>query len=122
MIETINFEDDNVGYEQIAQALQTLGLDWEHVRDHGLEAECSVILGTQDDPEVTDPQRAFDLPSSGTCSNGTPVTFAFPIYAGIYEGIKGTILNLRDQLKCPTMNLVTMTVRKHRMHFVVCKA
>ena len=39
----IDFSDDNIGYEQLAQALDTLDVDWTYYRDNGCQGLCSVV-------------------------------------------------------------------------------
>ena len=83
----IDFQDINIGYEQVAQNLKKIGLDWEMVRDHGIE--CKVMIGSRE------PQLAFELPASPTMANGE-ATIAFGIYAGIFDGLKQTMAHINS--------------------------
>ena len=114
----IDFSDDNIGYEQLAQALDTLDVDWTYYRDNGCQGLCSVV---EDENTEQKPQLAFEFPASQVMENGEP-TIKFGVYAGIYEGMKKTLFSIRDQLKSNTMEVLTLAISGGNILFVIGEA
>lgn len=111
----VDFNDDDFGYEILAQALDSLGVDWTYYRDNGYQGYCSVV---SHDYKVLKPQLAFEIPASQTMKNGE-TTIKFGVYAGIYDAIKQTLLSIRDQLKNESIQLMTLAVNGDEMLFVL---
>ena len=88
--DAIDFEDDDVGYEQVANALKTIGFDWKKASTLGYAANVCVVVGDK----LTKPQLCFDLEPNQPMLNGQP-PIAFGVYAGVYDGIKQTVQQIR---------------------------
>lgn len=82
-IDKISFKDIDIGYEPFAQALRTLGFDWQMQRTEDIQA----YFATPD----SSPQRFFTLPASSTNPDGEALSeraVVTALWSGIGESVE----------------------------------
>ena len=86
--DNINFKDFDKGYEPFAEALRSLGFDWQIARTEELKGLCRVHGG--------DAQLFFRLPAAGQGQAGAEATER-AVISDLWSGVSETLAVIRQK-------------------------